>query len=59
MASNEIQVNGKPKICPYKILKDLPNVMPSDFIRPDLPSKCTWVNKKSEQSESPHTFRPL
>jgi hypothetical protein len=58
-STNDLYVNGKPKLCPYKILKDLPNVMPSNFIRPDLPSKCTWMKNKSEQPTNPHTVRPL
>lgn len=34
------------------------NKMPEDFIRPDLPSRCTW-SRKANDLENPHTKRPL
>ncbi|KAG5683862.1 hypothetical protein PVAND_013124 [Polypedilum vanderplanki] len=47
--------NGQ--LCPYKILKDLPKVLPSDFILPNLPSRCTWTSDKNKQAASPHPKR--
>lgn len=49
--------NGTPNLCPYKILKDLPKVLPVDFVLPNLPSKCTWTSDKNQQS--PHAQRGL
>lgn len=57
--SSEPLTNGNAPLCPFKILKDLPNVMPVDFVRPDLPSKCTWTKVKDEQAKSPHSKRQL
>lgn len=57
--SSEPLSNGNAPLCPAKILSGLPNVMPSDFVRPDLPSKCTWIKAKGEQPKTPHTQRPL
>lgn len=57
--SSEPLSNGNAPMCPAKILKSLPNVMPTDFVRPDLPSRCTWTKVKGEQPPSPHTKRPL
>ncbi|CRK96786.1 CLUMA_CG009942, isoform A [Clunio marinus] len=57
--SNEPLSNGNLPLCPSKILKNLPNVLPADFVRPDLPSKCIWSKVKGEQSVSPHTKRPF
>lgn len=49
--------NGTAKLCPYKILKDLPKVLPTDFVLPNLPSRCTWTSEKDQQS--PHPKRSL
>lgn len=57
--SSEPFSNGNAHLCPAKILKGLPNVMPADFVRPDQPSKCTWTREKTEQQTTPHTQRPL
>jgi hypothetical protein len=38
---------------------DIPEVLEADFVYPDLPSNCTWVQEKSEQPPTPHTVRPL
>jgi hypothetical protein len=42
----------------YKAL-DMPETLQSDFVYPDTPSKCTWVQEKSSQPQTPHTVRPL
>jgi hypothetical protein len=55
--SSEPLSNGKAPLCPYKILKGLPNVMPADFVRPDQPSRCTWTKNKAEQKATPHSKR--
>lgn len=57
--SSEPLSNGNARPCPFKILRSLPNVMPTDFVRPDLPSRCTWNQNKAEQTSSPHTKRQL
>lgn len=57
---SEAKSNGNSNnLCPYKILKDLPKVLPPDFILPNLPSKCTWTVDKTKQAESPHAKRGL
>lgn len=38
-------------------LENASNELPSDFVHPDLPSKCTW--KLGTTEPSPHTQRPL
>lgn len=56
MSQNDEKVNGKkPQLCPYKILKDLPAVLPDNFVRPDQPSKCTWTKAKDNQVNNPHS----
>lgn len=42
----------------YKAL-DIPEVLEPEFVYPDLPSKCTWVQDKSQQEPTVHTVRPL
>jgi len=42
----------------YKAL-DMPENLQADFVYPDTPSKCTWVQEKSSQPETPHTIRTL
>lgn len=42
----------------YKAL-DMPTLLEADFVYPDMQSKCTWVQEKSEQQPTPHTVRPL
>ena len=42
----------------YKAL-DMPETLQSDFVYPDTPSKCTWVQDKSSQPNTPHTVRTL
>lgn len=54
---SETKLNGTTKLCPYKILKDLPKVLPADFVLPNLPSRCTWTSEKNQQS--PHPKRTL
>lgn len=57
---SEAQTNGtSARVCPIKMLKNLPVVMPENFVRPDQPSKCTWVKEKGEQPKNPHTKRQL
>lgn len=42
----------------YKAL-DMPETLQPDFVYPDTPSKCTWVQDKSRQPATVHTVRPL
>ncbi|KAL7027284.1 hypothetical protein ACKWTF_005392 [Chironomus riparius] len=44
------------KMIKYKAL-DMPETLQSDFVYPDTPSKCTWVQDKSSQPETPHSVR--
>lgn len=56
---SQVTLAKSANICPAKVLKDVPNTMPENFVRPDLPSKCTWTVNKQVQKPSPHTKRPL
>lgn len=56
---SQVTIANGANICPMKVLKDVPNVMPANFVRPDLPSRCTWTLNKEDQTPSPHTKKPL
>lgn len=56
---SEVTTNGTANLCPYKILKDLPKVLPPDFILPNLPSKCTWTKDTASTAASPHAKRTM
>lgn len=42
----------------YRAL-EMPETLQPDFVYPDTPSKCTWVQDKSKQPPTIHTVRPL
>lgn len=60
--SESVAVNGNGNHCvthlKYKAL-EMPKTLQADFVYPDKPSGCTWVQDKSEQKPTPHTVRPL
>lgn len=61
MSENEsVALNGNHCLThlKYKAL-DMPSKLQSDFVYPDLPSKCTWEPDKSKQPPTVHSVRPL
>lgn len=55
-------VNGNHPQCPthirFEAVENCPDILESDFVFPDLPSKCTW-NRNHPNEASSHTKRPL
>lgn len=61
ISSNGISSKKSSK-CPahiqFKSAREFPDKLESDFVYPNLPSKCTWDRTQLDQL-SPHTHRPL